>query len=283
MRRLLVVALAALIAWLYAGIARGLVVQWITSPDASYGLILSGVAAVLVWRRRGLLTPQIDYPIASAAALLTIACGCAMLLAGLVAADLFITRTSFVVVCGGLVWFLAGHQAARAMATPLVLLLLAIPLPELLVNAITLPLQLIASSLAEVTLTAAGVPVFRDGNVLELPAVTLQVAEACSGLRSAVSLTCVGMLLAWTSRASIPRRAMLIAAAVPIAVVANGLRIAATGIASEAWGPAAARGSWHEVTGWITFVVSLAALAAFHRAMEADARHPLMKPHMVQA
>jgi exosortase len=282
MRRVLIVALAALVAWLYAGAARGLVMQWVTSPDASYGLILAAVAAALVWKRRLYLAPDVDYPIASAAALLSVACGCAMLVAGLVAADLFVTRASFVVVCGGLIWFLAGHRALRAMAAPLLFLLLAIPLPELVVNAITLPLQLIASALAETTLSAAGVPVFRDGNVLALPAVTLQVAEACSGLRSAVSLTCVAVLLAWTARGSMLRRAMVILFAPLIAVAANGLRIAATGMASEVWGTAAARGVWHELTGWITFLVSIAVLAAIHRALD-TARDGVMQPRMAEA
>ncbi|HEY7170488.1 MAG TPA: exosortase/archaeosortase family protein [Vicinamibacterales bacterium] len=282
MRRVLIAAVAALIAFLYAGTARGLVVQWLTSPDASYGLILGAVSAALVWKRRHLLVPDVDYPLATAAALLTLAGGCVMLLAGLVAADLFVTRASFVVVCGALIWFLAGHRALRAMAVPLLFLLLAIPLPELLVNAITLPLQLIASALAETTLSAAGVPVFRDGNVLELPAVTLQVAEACSGLRSAISLTCVAVLLAWAARGSFRRRAIVIALAPPIAVVTNGLRIAVTGMASETWGPAAARGVWHETTGWITFVVSVALLAVIHRALTNESE-AVLHPRMAEA
>jgi exosortase len=282
MRRVLIAAVAALIAFLYAGTARALAVQWLTSPDASYGLILAAVSAALVWKRRRFLVPDIDYPLATAAALLTLAGGCVMLLAGLVAADLFVTRASFVVVSGALIWFLAGHRVLRAMAAPLLFLLLAIPLPELLVNAITLPLQLIASALAETTLSAAGVPVFRDGNVLELPAVTLQVAEACSGLRSAISLTCVGVLFAWAARGSFRRRAIVIALAPLIAVVTNGLRIAATGIASEVWGPAAARGAWHETTGWITFVVSVVLLGAIHRGLT-DETDAVLHPRMAEA
>src|SRR5205814_3001900 len=123
---------------------------------------------------------------------------------------------------------------------------------------------------------------FRDGNVLELPAVTLQVAEACSGLRSAISLTCVGVLLAWSAHGSFRRRAVVIALAPPIAVVTNGLRIAITGMASEVWGAAAARGVWHETTGWITFVVSVMLLGAIHRAFnnEPDA---VLHPRLAEA
>jgi exosortase len=283
MRRTLVVALAALILWIAWDVLRGLVMQWLTSPDASYGLILAGVAGVLVWRRRASLQPEIDYPLASAAALLTVAASCALFLAGTVAADLFVTRASLVALAGGLVWFLAGYRVARRLAAPLAFLVLAIPLPELIVNAITLPLQLVASALAEFVLSGAGVPVFRDGNVLELPAVTLQVAEACSGLRSALSLTCVAVLLAWSARTTLSRRIAIVLVAIPIAVVANGLRIAATGMATEVWGPAAARGAWHEATGWVTFVVSLVALLAFYRLSEGWRPHLFVKPSMAEA
>src|SRR5688572_10818491 len=199
MGRLLKTVLVCALLWLYADAARGLAVQWTTDADASYGLILAGVACTLVWRRRHAVPSSPDTPMSSAAGVALLACGLTFYLAGLFAADLFTTRASFVVVAGGLTWFLAGRAAARTMAAPLLVLLLAIPLPELVVNAVTLPLQLMASRFAESTLAFGGVPVFRDGNVLELPSVTLQVAEACSGLRSAVSLASVAILLAWAS------------------------------------------------------------------------------------
>ena len=139
-----------------------------------------------------------------------------------------------------------------------------------------------ASALAETTLSAAGVPVFRDGNVLELPAVTLQVAEACSGLRSAVSLTCVAVLLAWAARGSF-RPAQHGDRAGP----ANRrrhqrIRIAVTGMASEVWGAGAARGAWHETTGWVTFLVSVAVLTAIHRALNSEA-DTVLHPRMAEA
>jgi exosortase len=257
---LLQTVLVCAIVWLYADPARGLVVQWMTSADASYGVILAVVACALIWTRRRAAAPSRDGVWSSAAGLALLGLGLTLHLAGLFAADLFTTRASFVFVAGGLTWFLAGRAAARTMAAPLMFLLLAIPIPELVVNAVTLPLQLMASHVAESTLALSGVPVFREGNVLELPSVTLQVAEACSGLRSAVSLASVALLLAWSSGGPIARRALLVVSTVPIAVVVNGLRIAATGVACETWGPSAAHGTWHTVTGWLTFVVGLLAL-----------------------
>ena len=117
---------------------------------------------------------------ASVAALLVVALGLALYLAGLFAADLYTTRASFVVVTAGLIWFLGGAAVLRAMAAPLFFLLLAIPIPQLVVNTITLPLQLVASRIAEIALTLGGVPVFREGNVLELPSTALQPPTRCS-------------------------------------------------------------------------------------------------------
>ena len=145
---------------------------------------------------------------------------------------------------------------ASTLAAPLVFLAIAVPLPALVANAITVPLQLTASRVAETSLTTMGVAVFRDGNVLELPSTALEVAEACSGLRSIVSLAAISVLLAWMEP-SLPRRVAIVAASLPIAIVANGLRIAATGLACEAWGPKAASGSWHTFSGWVTFLVSV--------------------------
>jgi exosortase len=131
-------------------------------------------------------------------------------------------------------------------------------------------LQLVASRIGETTLTAAGVAVFRDGNLLELPSTTLEVADACSGLRSIVSLAAIGGLLAWTEP-SWPRRVALVTATVPIAIVMNGLRIAATGLACETWGARAASASWHTLGGWLTFLVSVFALMWLQRAMTTPA------------
>jgi len=113
----------------------------------------------------------------------------------------------------------------------------------------------------------SGIAVFRDGNVLDLPRTTLQIAEACSGLRSVVSLAAVGVLLAWATQGSVLRRSLLILLTIPISVLANGLRVAATGIASETWGPAMTRDPWHTIAGWCTFVLSLAVLWAVRRAL----------------
>jgi exosortase len=167
----------------------------------------------------------------------------------------------------GALWFLAGPAVVRALAAPLIFLLIAIPLPALIANHVTLPLQFAASRIAEGTLAVVGVPVYRDGNMLELQSAALEVAEACSGLRSIVSLAAVAVVLAWAADMSLPRRAALVALTTPIAIVTNGLRIAATGLATEFWGPEIASGRWHTFTGWVTFVVSVVILLHAQRGL----------------
>jgi exosortase len=264
MRAALGFVVAIAIGWLYAGVLTGLGTQWVSSPDASYGAVLAGMAIVVAWRRRGVFIQAADPTATATPGAAVLVGGLGLYLAGLLAADVFLTRVSFVVVVAGALWFLGGGRAVRTVAAPLAFLLIAVPLPDLLVNAITLPLQLNASRIAETTLALAGVPVFRDGNLLELPSITLQVAEACSGLRSIVSLAAISLLLAW-SEPSWPRRAAIVVSSLPVAIVMNGFRIAATGVACEAWGPRAASGSWHTFSGWVTFLVSVVVLVQLQR------------------
>jgi exosortase len=281
MRKGLAAALVCGIGWLYADLGRGLGVQWAVSPDASYGAIVAIVALTILWRRRQLIL-NIQPSAHSLAGAFVVASGLMMYLAGLFAADLFTARASFVVVAGGLIWFLAGTSAAAAALTPLFFLLLSIPLPELVVRTLTSSLQTVAAQIAEATLATGGIPVYRDGNVLELPASTLQVVEACSGLRSVISLASVGMLLAWATSGSTTRRMLLAISTLPIAVVTNGFRVAGTGAAAEAWGPVMTRDPWHSLAGWLTFVVSLAALWSIRRALLLHRHHGHAWPEAVR-
>ena len=266
------------IAWMYAGVAKGLVAEWLSSPDASYGLLLVAIAAFVVVDRRSRVASEVDpsdRPWIGAALL---ALGSMMYAVGQLGADVFITRLSLPVVIGGAVAVLAGVRVLRTVAAPLVFVAIAIPLPALLVNAITLPLQLVASRIAEATLTAASVPVYRDGNVLTLPSTVLEVAEACSGLRSLVSLVAVATMIAWLTPTAIGRRLAIVLAAIPIAIVMNGLRVAATGLACEVFSPKAATGGWHTFTGWVTFVLSLGLLTVVARPFSAGVRPTLKRP-----
>jgi exosortase len=276
------VALIVALGWLYGPTVSALGSEWLSSADSSYGLVLCAVAGLLVWRRRAVFLSRLRPSASPTIGVAVLACGVALYLVGMLGADVFLTRVSAVVILTGVIGVLAGAPSTRVMAAPLFFLLLAIPPPTLAVTALTLPLQMVASRIGELTLLLVRVPVVRDGNLLRLPSATLEVAEACSGLRSLCSLGALAVLLAWATEQSWPRRAVIMAASIPIAVVVNGLRVAVTGIACELWGRAAAADPWHTLTGWLTFVVSMALLVSLQRLLglritPAGDLHPAMR------
>jgi exosortase len=270
---LLSLALAATFGWLYFETGLALVREWLTSADASYGAALVAVAVALAWRRREMFVSSLRPRSPAIIGIAVLGFGLMLFLVGVIGADVFVTRVSSVFVLAGATCFLAGPASTRVMAVPLFFLLLAIPPPTLVVTALTLPLQGVASRIAESTLTLAGVSVLRDGNLLRLPSATLEVAEACSGLRSLISLGALAVLLSWAVDLSWTKRGVMVAAAVPIAVAVNGLRIALTGMACEVWGRAAAADPWHTIAGWLTFIASVL-LLLFVRYLLGTARPP---------
>jgi exosortase len=258
-------------AFMYRQTVASLVQEWMSSPEASYGLILAGTSLFVAVRRWPAFLAQSTATGSGATALALAVLGALLFTVGQLGADLFLTRVSLVVLLGGAVWALSGGHAARIMAAPLVFLLIAIPLPALVVNEVTLPLQLAASRVAEGVLQAGAIPVYRDGNLLALPSGMLQVAEACSGLRSAVSLGAVGVLLAWATEPMLGRRVLLVALTLPIAVVMNGLRVAATGVYLEAVGLPPG-GDLHAFMGWVTFLAAIGVLMTLQRVGHARAK-----------
>jgi exosortase len=260
---LLVVALLAV---LYHGIAVKLAADWYELPDFSHGFLIPFFAAYLLWDKRRELEDTAIAP--SWAGVWLVVLGLFVLLLGVFGADLFLQRTSFVLLVAGLVWTLLGRAMLGRVKFVLFVLLLAIPLPTILFNQITFPLQILASQLASALLPLAGVPVLREGNVIQLPALQLEVAEACSGIRSLMSLFTAAVIYGYFLERKTWRRVVLALASVPIAVAANGARIFGTGLCVQYWDPEKAMGFFHEFSGWLMFVISLGCLYLVHRAME---------------
>jgi exosortase len=167
----------------------------------------------------------------------------------------------------GLIATLLGWAMVRELRFPLLVLVLAIPFPAILFNRITFPLQLLASRIASDVLPFLGVPTLHEGNVIELPVMKLEVAEACSGIRSLMSLFTLAVFYGYFLERSTKRRVILALASIPIAVTANVARIVGTGLCVQYWDPEKALGFFHEFSGWVMFVVSLACLYLVHRAM----------------
>jgi len=259
-----VVALA--LAWLYSSVMPPLVRQWATDGDYSHGFFVAPLALFFAWERRDALARAPRRP--HAIGLVILAGSLVCYVAGQFGSELFLTRVSLVGAIGGLVLYVAGTAHLRLLAFPIAFLLLMIPLPAIVFNRIAFPLQLVASRIGEVVIAASGIPVFREGNVLQLPGRTLEVAQACSGIRSLMSLVMLAVVLGYFTERRTSSRILIVLAAVPIAVVANAARVAGTGLASYWISPAAAEGFFHTFSGWVVFVVALVALVAFHRTLE---------------
>ena len=163
--------------------------------------------------------------------------------------------------------FVAGWRHIRIFLFPFALLLMAVPIPAIVMTRITLPLQFAASSMAETAVTGVGIPVLREGNVLVLPNATLQVADACSGIRSLVSLMAMALVIARFADGRWAARVAIVLAAVPVAIAVNGLRVAITAAATYSVGPVALEGIVHEGLGWLMFLVALVLLAACARGI----------------
>ena len=190
-----------------------------------------------------------------------------VLILGVYGVELFTARMSFVFLLTGLIWTFFGWAMVRALRFPLLVLVLAIPFPAIVFNQITFPLQLLASSIASDVLPLLGVPALQEGNVIELPVMKLEVAEACSGIRSLMSLFTLAVFYGYFLEKTTTRRVILALASIPIAVTANVARIVGTGLCVQYWDPDKALGFFHEFSGWVMFVISLACLYLVHRAM----------------
>lgn len=238
-----------------------LVDAWINDGNYSHGFLILPIAGYFAWERRSRLAALVDKP-AYIAGAVVFAAGIAVLMAGLLGSELFLSRISLIVTIAGILLFLSGWSALRVLAFPLAFLILMIPLPAIIFNQIAFPLQLLASRVGEFAISSANIPVLREGNVLVLANTSLEVAEACSGIRSLVSLITLGLVYGYFTDKRFWVRAVIVCSTVPVAIVANGVRVAGTGIAAHWLGAAAAEGFLHEFSGWAVFVIAFALILA---------------------
>jgi exosortase len=253
---------AVLILAAYAPVLERLVRQWNDDPDLGHGFFVPLVAAYIIFQQRRELAQLPSGGNWWGVALL--AWGGLQLMVATYGAELFLARTAFLITVIGSVLLLRGWPTLKAIRFPLVLLLFMIPIPTVVMNQITFPLQLLASRAAELVLTLIGIPVLREGNILELPSQRLSVAEACSGIRSLLSLSFLALVYAYFFDRKPWMRWVLLAAAVPVAIVANAFRVTMTGILSE-YNRSLADGFFHLAEGWVIFMVSLVMLMLVHQ------------------
>ena len=259
------ILLGVAIAILYRNILRELALDWWNNPDYSHGLILPFVTVYLIWTQRKQMASEAAAP--SNFGLLVMLGGLSVLFAGELGAEFFLARVSLLILLAGLILFFFGWSRLWRTAFPLGLFLLAIPLPAIIFYQITFPLQLLASQVGSFLLDSLRVPVLREGNLIILPHTTLEVVEACSGIRSLFSLVTLTLLYGYFLEPRLSLRLILLALSVPLALVCNGMRIMGTGVLTQYMGAEAAEGFFHTFSGWFLFSMALGSLIVIHKGL----------------
>ncbi len=244
---------------MYTGTFLRLAGDWWNDPNNSHGVLIPPLAAYFAWHKRRRFAAE---PIQPATAVgFTVVLGSLLIyFVGRLGAEFFLTRVSLVALMTGLILAFLGWKRLRVMAFPLAFLLLAIPIPALIFNTVSIPLQALASDMSAGTLNFCDVPVLQEGNVLQLATTSLGVAEACSGLRSLVSLIALAVILGYLRWRGLGQRILLVVLAVPVALLLNVVRITVTGIIAENWSVKYAMGFFHELDGWVVFLLAFSIL-----------------------
>ena len=248
----------------YAPVLKALVRQWDGDPDMGHGFFVPLIAGFIIWQRRDELmaiTPEPNWW-----GLLLVGWGGLQLMLATLGAELFTARMSFVFTLIGVIWTLGGNVMLKKLAFPLFLLVFMVPIPAVIYSAATFKLQILASKLADDALTLLSIPVLREGNVLELPNQKLSVVEACSGIRSLLSLTFLSLVYGYFFEKKTWIRVVLFFSTIPIAIVANASRVTITGIMTQIKAELA-EGFFHEAQGWVIFMVALGLLIVWHHML----------------
>lgn len=236
--------------------------QWWEDPDYTHGFLVPIFSAFLIWQGRHRLR-QLT-PRGTGFGLAVLLAGMGMMIVGDIGAENFFMRTSLLVVVSGLVLYHLGPQIFGVLRFPLAYLLFMVPLPAIIFYAITFPLQRLAATQAAWALDLLRVPVLLDGNVIHLSQITLGVTEACSGIRSLVSL--LAGATAW-AYLMLPRgwaAVFFVMSAVPITIIANAGRVVLTGLIGQWFGVEYASGFFHELAGFVIYLFALVCLLAVH-------------------
>ena len=254
----------------YYHVAGAMVRDWYFDDNASHGFLVPLISGYFVWLRRSDLAQARVAP--CNAGLWFLAAAALMLVAGWLATELFTMRFSLVLALCGCVLYWLGREVFALMAMPLFFLVFMIPIPAIVYDAAAFPLKLFVSWLSVGVLKSMGVMVMREGNIIMFPNVTLEVVDACSGLRSLTSLLTLGAAYALIFTRSNWLRVVLVASTVPIAVFTNSIRVIGTGFLARHIGASAAEGFFHEFAGLVVFALALAMLVGLHQLLRRFSR-----------
>jgi exosortase len=263
-RFVLIIALGVLVV-AYSGVFGQLVDVWKTDPAYSHGFLIPVLSAFLVWRRRESLKGLSDRP--SLTGVFFVLVGTISFVLGEVSGLNFLKEVSILFIVSGFVAGWWGIKILKEIRFPVLFLFFMIPLPFIVFNAVSFRLQVLAARSASGILEWLNIPVYRDGNIIILPHISLDVEKACSGIQSLMSLLAISVLMAYLLNYRGWKSWIFALSAIPIAVVTNIIRITGTGILSHHWGPAPAQGFLHAFSGWVLFIAALLILWAESRLM----------------
>lgn len=297
------VAIAAALAFVYFAVLMKLSRDWWTDENYSHGLLVPFIIGFIVWQERKRFTEQ-QRKSALWTGVVCVGFALLALWAGTAGAELFVQRASLLLMLAGIVIYFFGFRIIQVVAVPLLLLALAIPIPQIIFNKIAFPLQLFASKCAVAAMSFFEIPVLRHGNVIELMPLgatepkRLAVVEACSGIRSLMTLVTLAVVYAYFTRPRDPqissdgtdstpksqpkffatfgfwRSVILIVSAVPIAILTNAARVSGTGVLAHYYGTKVADGFFHSFSGWVIYLVAAALLFATGWALDKTPRLP---------
>jgi len=253
--RVQLIVMMALMGILYYSVIEYLVIQWARDDNYSHGFLVPFIAGFFVYQRAGSLKKARVSPMS--AGFFVLIAGFMLLIIGYTGTELFTMRFSLIVVLAGMVLYFFGLETFNILLLPIVFLFFMIPLPYIIYDAIAFPLKLFIAKYSVNILESLGVIILREGNIIMLPNITLEVADACSGIRSLMSLITLSVALAFIVNTTTIMKAVIIFSAVPIAVITNALRVIITGILAQYWGGKIAEGFFHEFTGFMVFGVAI--------------------------
>lgn len=245
-----------LLYFIYDDVLFKLVMDWWNDPNYSHGFIVPIFSSYILWQKKDELKESYKTKKPNIYGLLIIIFGLIVLLIGKAASELYMQRFSLIVMISGIVLLLWGTKIFRISFPALAFLIFMIPLPYLLYDAVAFPLKLFATKCATISLYLLNIPVIREGNIIYLANTTLEVADACSGIRSLFSLLAVGTVLACMMLKNNMKRVLLVLTVFPIAIIANASRVIATGILAHFYGGKVAKGFFHEFSGLLIFIIS---------------------------
>ena len=254
----------ALLILLFLPVLGDLATQWFNDENMGYAFFVPLVAGYVIWLERERIMAAPVKPCWPA--IILVVWGFLQMLLGFLGALSFVSRTAFLISMVGVVWTIAGTAVIRTLLFPIVLLLFMFPIPLYVYQRMTIPLQTLATQLAAWGLNILGIPVMQEGNVLNLPDRQLDVVEACSGIRSLLSLTFLSLAYGRLFETRTWVKVSLLLATVPIAIVCNAARITLTGILTQ-YKPEIAEGAYHAFEGWVIFMFELIVLLGFHRLL----------------